>query len=47
VVVMFGGIGGNYDFVCVSWFEWFGVFLWEMLIGVLVHVDGWMFVISE
>lgn len=45
VIVVSGGIGGNYELVWVVWFEWLGMLLMEMFSGVLVYVDGCMFVI--
>lgn len=47
IVVVFGGIGGNYDFVCVVWLLCFGILFVYMFMGVFVYVDGLMQVVSE
>lgn len=48
VILVSGGIGGNYDFVCKYWFvDCFGKLLSKMVLGVFDYVDGLMYGVVE
>lgn len=48
IIVVFGGIGGNFELIKKVWFkDWFGCVLKKMFFGVFVYVDGCMIGIFE